>query len=160
MKPDSRAAIARTMTETDLKGAVLDAAALYGWLVHHDRPARVKDDDGGDTYRTAVEGDTGFPDLVLAHPRYGVLFVELKSERGTLSAEQTVWLEALTNGGAHAEVWRPADWVDGRIDRLLKGNRRKGPMPVRPGEIAITLQPGPTYEQGFSEGLAAGRAGR
>lgn len=116
----NRAALARAMTEDDLKAAVLDAAALRGWLVHHDRPARARR-DGADTYRTAIEGDPGFPDLVLAHRRHGTLFRELKSERGRLSDDQQLWLAALADGGADVAVWTPTNWVDGLIDLELMG---------------------------------------
>lgn len=120
MTATSRAQMARAMTEDDLKAAILDACSVYGWLVHHSRPSRERR-DGADVYRTAIEGDAGLPDLILAHPKHGVLFRELKSERGHLRPDQQVWLAALADGGANVDVWTPTAWVDGLIDLELRG---------------------------------------
>lgn len=114
-----RQRIARAMTEDDLLEAVVAAAGFRGWHVHHSRPART-----AQGWRTALVGNPGLPDLVLAHPRHGVLFRELKSMRGTLDDDQRGWLDALTNGGANVAVWRPSDWVDGLIDLELSGAHR------------------------------------
>lgn len=105
------------MTEDELLDAVLTLASALGWYAHHDRPARTADG----RWCTPVQGDRGFPDLVLAHPRHGVIFRELKSATGKLEDDQAAWLEALANGGADAGVWRPADWRDGMIERRLRG---------------------------------------
>lgn len=109
---------ARAMSEADLQGAVLEAAAYHGWLIHHDRPARTTRG-----WATAITGHAGFPDLVLAHPRHGLLLRELKTERGLLTAQQSAWLEALSAGGANTAVWRPTDWLGGVIDLELRGIR-------------------------------------
>lgn len=114
------ATVARAMSEDELKANVLDAAASLGWLAHHDRPART----GAGAWATHIEGDPGFPDLVLAHPRHGIAFVELKAERGTVRPDQRRWLDDLTNGappGVTVAVWRPRDWVDGTIETHLAG---------------------------------------
>lgn len=93
--------LAQTMTEDDLKAQVLDLAAAHGWRVAHFRPARTQQG-----WRTPVEADgRGWPDLVLVRER--VIFVELKAERGSLSADQRAWLEALTEAGAEVYVWKP-----------------------------------------------------
>lgn len=68
--------------------------------------------DGTGRYRA------GFPDWVIVGPG-GILYRELKSQKGRLSAEQRVWLEALRTAGADADVWRPEDWMSGRIQREL-----------------------------------------
>lgn len=39
-----------------------------------------------------------------------LLFAELKSERGRLSAAQREWREALGMAGVRVRVWRPSDW--------------------------------------------------
>lgn len=105
------------MLEKDLQNAVIDLARLTGWMVHHTRPARTK--DGG--WVTPIQGDKGFPDLVLAHPERGVLFVELKSAKGRLSDDQIRWGECLVSGGVESSfVWRPCDWDDGTIEMVLK----------------------------------------
>lgn len=93
------------LTEEQWKQQVLQMAVLFGWLAHHDRPARTKDG-----WRTAIEGDAGFPDLCLA--REGrVIFAELKSDdpRSKPSPEQQTWLHHLAGPGQEAYVWRPRD---------------------------------------------------
>jgi hypothetical protein len=107
------------MTEAELQKAVIDLAHLLGWRVAHFRPARTKDG-----WRTPVAADgKGFPDLVMAHPDVdGALFVELKSARGTLTHEQKEWLVLLDDIGEWVDVWTPEQWIDGTIEKVLKGD--------------------------------------
>jgi len=94
-------------TEKEFQSCVIDFAKLNGWLVSHARPARVTV-KGRETYRTALQGDAGAPDLLLA--RGGkVILVELKSEKGKPSHMQTAWITACGN---HGRLWRPSDWDD------------------------------------------------
>lgn len=52
----------------------------------------------------------GFPDLVLVHPgHHRVIFAELKSEKGKLTAEQAGWIADLRDCGLEVYVWRPVD---------------------------------------------------
>lgn len=143
----SRAQLARAMTEDDLKEAVIGEAQLRGWLVHHCRPARA----AAGKWSTPIEGDPGFVDLVLVHPRHGVLWRELKSQRGRLDDDQRRWLAALSSSGADAKVWRPIHWVEGSIDLELRGKAHV--------EIHVTVAPAPTFEEGFAAGLHRGRGG-
>jgi hypothetical protein len=53
---------------------------------------------------------------VLVHPGNAdekvpaqIIYAELKTQRGTLTAGQQQWLDALTAAGQTAVVWRPAD---------------------------------------------------
>jgi hypothetical protein len=58
-----------------------------------------------------MQGDKGFPDLVLAKQRR-VIFAELKSATGKLSQDQEDWMTELESpvGGSHETyVWRPDD---------------------------------------------------
>lgn len=88
-----------TMKEADFTQAVIDLAHYRGWLVSHFRPAWSKKG-----WRTPVQGDKGFPDLVLA--RNGVvLFVELKIGHEKLRPDQEKWGNALKT----MVVWRPPD---------------------------------------------------
>lgn len=104
------------VTEDTFKDNVIQIAQLYGWMVAHFRPART---DKG--WRTAMQGDKGYPDLTLAKNGY-VLFVELKSETGKLSPEQGKWGTAIRGEGEGSHhryfVWRPRD-MD-RIRETLK----------------------------------------
>ena len=56
----------------------------------------------------------GWPDWAIRGPR-GVLFRELKSQRGRVEPEQREWLDALAASGADVDVWRPADLLSDRI---------------------------------------------
>jgi hypothetical protein len=82
---------------------VMDYAKLRGWLVHHQRPART-----AHGWASAIEGDPGFPDLVLA--RDGVVVIaELKRHGKHPTPAQKRWLAAL---GEHAQLWTPMHWDD------------------------------------------------
>ena len=122
--------------EDGLLRSVLDLAKLKGWLRAHFRPARTKckrcDGSGvnrlgidciychgtGDDWRTAVQGDAGYPDLILI--RVGrnptetarLVVAELKSDKGKATPAQQVWLEAYRLiPGIEVYIWRPADWL-------------------------------------------------
>lgn len=53
-------------------------------------------------------GSVGFPDLVMAHRDRGLIFAELKIEKGKTTVAQDYWLSSLER---HAEcyLWRPSD---------------------------------------------------
>lgn len=93
--------------ESEFQSAVIEAAQYNGWRVHHTRTVQIRPG----VWATPLQGDSGFPDLVLAHPDRGVIFAELKSARGRLSPEQDRWLRTLVACGAEAHVWRPTDMV-------------------------------------------------
>lgn len=102
----ARATLDRLTLEDDLLDQVLELAALSGWVAHHVRRSD----------RAITMGRKGFPDLVLAG-RNRVLFVELKTETGSLSRDQQRWRDALLAAGADWRLWRPRDWP--AIERLL-----------------------------------------
>jgi hypothetical protein len=62
----------------------------------------------------------GWPDWTIRGPR-GVLFRELKSQRGRVAPEQQEWLDALAAAGMDAGVWRPASLLSGAIAAELAG---------------------------------------
>lgn len=92
------------MTEQQLTDAIVELCRYLGVLVHHDRPARTERG-----WRTAVQGHEGFPDLVIVGSG-GVLWRELKSERGQLTTHQAMWLAKLRSAGADFATWRTSDW--------------------------------------------------
>lgn len=116
----ARATLAKHISEDDLLDNVIRAARLHGWLVHHCRAARA-----ADGWRTPVQGNRGFLDLVLAKPGRLIL-AELKAQRGRLSHEQVAWADVLRLGPAEVFEWRPADWLSGEIQAVL----------ARPAEVA------------------------
>ncbi len=96
---DAAARIAAQVSEKQFQAQVIAAARLAGWFVFHPYDSR--------------RSESGFPDLVLAHPqRKRLLFRELKSLRGRVRQEQRVWLWVLRQCGQDARVWRPDQWSE------------------------------------------------
>jgi hypothetical protein len=108
---EHRASVAEAMTEDALLAQVRLLASDLGWMTYHTHDSR--------------RSESGFPDLVLISPQQGrILFRELKKMKGRVSADQKVFLEALTAVGQDAGVWRPDDLVEERIlSELLPTSR-------------------------------------
>lgn len=92
------------ISERALQSAVVELAHWYGWKVHHTRAAQMP----SGRWATPIQGDNGFPDLVLLRPGE-LIFVELKSAIGKTSPAQDDWLDWLTRAGQEVYVWRPRD---------------------------------------------------
>jgi hypothetical protein len=97
------------VNEQQLLAAVVEQLAGQRQLVWHHCSA---------SFRCAGPG--GLPDLVIAGPG-GLVFAELKSAAGELSAGQQAWQWALHTASSRTpfRLWRPADWADGRIQSEL-----------------------------------------
>lgn len=96
------------ITEAEFMAQVIELARVLGWHWAHFRPAQTRHG-----WRTPVQGPlgAGFPDLVLVHPRkQRVVYLELKSEKGKLSAAQGIVHGILLAAGCEVYVWRPNDW--------------------------------------------------
>ncbi len=106
--------IADNMTEEQLLKNILKMAHLCGWLAYHTRSAINR----RGVWSTPIQGDPGFPDLVLARNKK-VIFAELKRETSGLSVVQYGWYDAIGN----VYLWRPSDWLSGEIERILKEGR-------------------------------------
>lgn len=91
------------MTEKEWAGQVAELCRFLGWRRYH-------------TYRSE-RSPAGFPDETLVRDR--VVFLELKTEKGRLSAAQKDWLGALLDAGAEAYVVRPGDLDD--LSKILSG---------------------------------------
>ena len=90
----------KAITERAFTAQVIALARWHKWRVAHFRPAQTQ----SGRWITAMQGDVGFPDLVLA--RAGkVLFAELKSESGKLTRKQMEWAHELRI----MRIWRPRD---------------------------------------------------
>ena len=117
-------------SEKDFQATIIQLAQLCGWMIAHFRPAMTSKG-----WRTPVQGDIGFPDLVLVSPpcksgpRLGkriVAFIEVKSDRGKLTAEQKKWLDALHDvDWAMAGVWKPGDTAE--VEDFLAQNETELP---------------------------------
>lgn len=103
------------MSEEELQATIVEAAQRLGFLVHHTRPARTARGE----WRTPVQGDVGFPDLLLArHP--GLVFAwELKSARGRLGIMQETWGRALGSDDARGAELRYDVIRPGNLDEAL-----------------------------------------
>lgn len=99
--------------EREFLEQIIELAHLLQWRVAHFRPART-----ATGWRTPCQADAaGWPDLVLVKGNR-LLFRELKTSTGKLTAAQRDWLAALEAAGQDAKVYRPGDWPD--IERELR----------------------------------------
>lgn len=99
--------MALDMSETTLQNHILGEARDLGWTLRYH------------TYDSRRSGK-GFPDLVLVHERQGrLIFTELKRERGRQSPEQEDWQRVLLAIGQEFYLWRPTQWLDRTITRIL-----------------------------------------
>lgn len=92
------------MSEAVFQAQVKELAQLFRWHVYH-------------THRSQYS-EAGFPDLICV--RDGVIVaLELKTETGKVTAEQTTWLAELGEvPGVTARLIRPSDFDD--VKELLR----------------------------------------
>jgi len=100
------------LTEREFQDRVVDLARQFDWLVVH---------HGGNQHRRAYYDTTGFPDLLMISPQGTVLFREVKTDTGKLTALQSRWGARLTDRAADWAVWRPKHWPE--IVTTLSGGR-------------------------------------
>lgn len=99
--PDEyRQQLAADMSEDTLQTRVEQIARELGWRHYH-------------TYNSR-RSQPGFPDLVMVR-RGRIVWRELKSMKGRVSADQRKWLDALEKANADVGVWRPIDLLDGTV---------------------------------------------
>ena len=105
------------MTEREFQRAVVELARLMGWRVFHARPALTR----RGRWLTPIQGDAGFPDLVLCRPPR-LIVAELKRNGARPTPQQQGWLDALSAcAGVECYLWTPADWD--AIVRMLTGDK-------------------------------------
>jgi len=98
------------MSEKEFQSQVIALAHLTGWRVYSIPDSR----------RTTL---SGYPDLTLWNPKKkAVLFAELKTDKGRLSAEQITVIDELRECGTQVVVWRPKDWEE-IVGTLKKGKQ-------------------------------------
>jgi hypothetical protein len=101
---------AKTYTERDWQQTVVQLATICQWKRFHPTAHTV---GAGSTWRSDGKG---YPDLTLVSTRgAGIIFVELKTNNGTLTDEQREWGEAILRSGGEYYVWRPRD-----LDKVRK----------------------------------------
>src|SRR5262245_1693217 len=102
-----------TLTERQFQDTIAQLARdHFGWKVVH---------FGGDLGKKAWYDAAGFPDLLMIGPAGQILFREIKSETGRLTALQTRWSDWLQTRGADYATWRPSNWPD--IVNVLSNGR-------------------------------------
>ena len=112
--------LSMTVSEKIFQDQVIKVARMQQWLVFHASPSSPRPG----VWRS--DGN-GFPDLVLVStsvPSRGVIFCELKTAEGKLSAEQEKYARCLVNAGIEYHLWRPRD-LDAIADRLGRAGRIK-----------------------------------
>ena len=87
----------KTLTERQWQDEVIAYAREHGWMVAHFRPART-----AKGWRTPMQGDPGFPDLVLARDGK-VLLIELKRVGQHPTIAQNNWMRE----SGHFTCWTP-----------------------------------------------------
>jgi len=104
------------ISEAAWSAVVRDAAHHGGWLMTHFRPGRT--DQG---WRTALEGDPGWPDWIFCHPTlHRFVVAELKSQKGVWPPHEREWFDALAGAGVEVYLWRPSDWP--QVESVLLGH--------------------------------------
>lgn len=94
---------ANNLSERDFQKQVIDLAKHLGWRVHAERAAMTKKG-----WVTPIQGDAGFPDLVLVRPPR-IIFAELKTEQGRATSEQWEWIDALDMcPRVEWDIWKPS----------------------------------------------------
>ncbi len=84
------------VSEKDFQAAVVALAKRHGWKCYHPYNSR--------------KSDEGYPDLTLARDR--IVWMELKTETGVVSAAQASWNEILLAAGEEAYIFRPSNWPE------------------------------------------------
>jgi len=104
------------MLEKDLQRGVIETAHILGWRVAHFRPALNR----RGKWATPVTADgAGWPDLFMTRSTRAVA-AELKADGNKPTAAQTAWLAALEQAGVETVVWDCQDWIDGKVEELLR----------------------------------------
>ncbi len=89
------------LSEDEFTEQVIAIAHWYKWRCAHFRPARTNKG-----WRTAMQGDVGYPDLSLARGSR-IILAELKAEDGKYRDGQREWADAI--GPVVYRLWRPSD---------------------------------------------------
>ena len=120
--------MALKQSERDFQAQLMQVVEMFGGLVYHTYDSR----------RSAF----GYPDLTIVTRDRRLIFAELKSDKGRLTEDQRVWLEALPDHQAY--LWRPDDFDDA-VRIIQEGHRLDKLAPSPPRKW---LQPAPDFDPG------------
>lgn len=119
------------LTEARFQAQVVKLAELFGWTVRHDSASNQRSTCASCQHplRCAtcgavpriIRNAAGMPDLLLIR-RPRVVWAELKSDRGKLTAAQLAMLTELRACGQEAYLWHPKDFDT--LERVLGGRTR------------------------------------
>lgn len=96
--------IAKNMTERELEANIARLCKTLRVAYYHTH--------------TAIHSPEGFPDDVVCGTR--VLFRENKRTGKDPTEKQQGWLDRLAAAGQDVGVWRPEDWLSGRIEAEIR----------------------------------------
>lgn len=128
------------ISEADFQVQVTELAERLGWTwVHFPTvTTRRRNPDGSERFvhQTPYQGPLGpgWPDLVLVRER--VVYAELKSATGRVSAAQVLVLGQLREAGCEAYVWTPDDFPEAHAVLARRLTTHSGPA-------AVCAAPGP-----------------
>lgn len=96
------------MSERQFQAAVMEAAAVLGWLAYHPHDSR---------HSTA-----GYPDTTLVHVgQRRIVWLELKVGGRKPTPAQIEWGNAIMDAGGEWYCCWPEQWRDGTVERILRG---------------------------------------
>jgi len=97
--------IARAMSEAELSTCVKNLALAFNYLAYHTWMSK--------------HSQKGFPDWTFVKDGR-LIFAELKKQLKKPEREQQQWLDEINKcHGVEAYCWRPSDWLDGTICKIL-----------------------------------------
>lgn len=112
-------------TEIQCQDTIVATARAAGWRVHAERAAVSR----GGHYATPIQGDAGFPDLVMVRAD-DLWFVELKRKPNSLEPDQHGWLQMLHRATRrHIDVQVLVVWVPEQQQAFLEQICSRHPDP-------------------------------
>ena len=104
---------ARKMSERALQENIISTAHLLGYWMHHQPDSR--------------RSTRGLPDLVMVGKQGTdvegrLIYIECKTDRGTVTIDQGLVIHWLLLAGAEAYVMRPRHWLAEVVAPILRGD--------------------------------------
>lgn len=107
------------MVEATLTTRVLYRAKKFNWAGAHAGRSVIPMGEGQEPL-IITPMSPGWPDWCFAKPGHRLIFMELKTMRGKVSADQLGWLQLLNQTGNYGVVIRPSNLREGDVDAIFK----------------------------------------